>query len=45
METTGNLPNAQYRRFEGMREYEEVIDRMIGIFQEALALVREDGLF
>lgn len=29
METSHNLPNAEYRRFEGMREYEEVIDRMI----------------
>jgi hypothetical protein len=25
----GNLPNAEYRRFEGMREYEAVIDGMI----------------
>jgi hypothetical protein len=29
METTGNLPNAEYRRFEGMREYEAVIDSTI----------------
>ena len=29
METTHNLPNAEYRRFEGMREYEAVIDRLI----------------
>lgn len=29
METPRNLPNAEYRRFEGMREYEELIDRMI----------------
>lgn len=29
METPHNLPNAEYRRFEGMREYEELIDRMI----------------
>ena len=29
METSHNLPNAEYRRFEGMREYEELIDRMI----------------
>jgi hypothetical protein len=26
---TGNLPNAQYRRFEGAREYEELIDSLI----------------
>ena len=29
MESSHNLPNAEYRRFESMREYEEVIDRMI----------------
>lgn len=29
MEQTGNLPNAEYRRFEGVREYEAVIDGMI----------------
>ena len=29
MEQTGNLPNAEYRRFEGMREYEAVIDGLI----------------
>lgn len=29
METNHNLPNAEYRRFEGMREYQAVIDRMI----------------
>jgi hypothetical protein len=29
LERTGNLPNAQYRRFEGSREYEELIDRLI----------------
>jgi hypothetical protein len=29
VERTGNLPNAEYRRFEGMREYEAVIDRLI----------------
>ena len=27
---TGNLPNAEYRRFEGMREYEALIDGLIG---------------
>lgn len=25
----GNLPNAEYRRFEGMREYESLLDGMI----------------
>jgi hypothetical protein len=29
MEDTGNLPNAEYRRFEGMREYEELVDGLI----------------
>jgi len=29
MEPTHNLPNAEYRRFEGMREYEAVIDELI----------------
>jgi hypothetical protein len=29
MEKTGNLPNAEYRRFEGMVEYEAVIDGLI----------------
>lgn len=29
MERSGNLPNAGYRRFEGMREYESLIDDMI----------------
>ena len=29
VETTGNLPNAEYRRFEGMREYEAIIDALI----------------
>jgi hypothetical protein len=26
---SGNLPHARYRRFEGLREYEAVIDRLI----------------
>ena len=26
---SGNLPNAAYRRFEGMREYEAIIDELI----------------
>lgn len=29
MEQSGNLPNAEYRRFEGMREYEAVINSLI----------------
>jgi|SRR5688572_2985318 hypothetical protein len=29
LEPTGNLPNAEYRRFEGLREYEEMIDALI----------------
>lgn len=29
MEQPGNLPNAEYRRFEGMREFEAVINGMI----------------
>jgi len=33
---TGNLPNAQYRRFEGMREYEELIDGLIPQTQSAI---------
>ena len=41
---TGNLPNAEYRRFEGMREYEAVIDglipqtqRTIRVFEQSLS--------
>jgi hypothetical protein len=41
---TGNLPNAEYRRFEGMREYEAVIDalipqtqRIIRVFDQGLS--------
>lgn len=44
METAHNLPNADYRRFEGMREYEAVIDdlipqtqRIIRIFDKSLS--------
>lgn len=40
---TGNLPNAEYRRFEGMREYEAIIDaliprteRIIRVFEKSL---------
>lgn len=29
MEQTGNLPNAEYRRFESMREYEAIINELI----------------
>lgn len=29
MERTRNLPHAQYRRFEGMREYESLVDELI----------------
>ena len=29
MPQSGNLPNAEYRRFEGMREYEAIIDGLI----------------
>jgi hypothetical protein len=29
MERTRNLPHAQYRRFEGMREYERLLDELI----------------
>jgi hypothetical protein len=33
---TGNLPNAEYRRFEGMREYEAIIDGLIPQTQRAI---------
>ena len=33
VERIGNLPNAEYRRFEGIREYEEVIDGLIPLTQ------------
>lgn len=35
-ERTGNLPNAEYRRFEGVREYEELIDELIPLTQRAI---------
>jgi hypothetical protein len=45
MEPTHNLPFAEYRRFEGVREYEELIDglipqtqRAIRVFDRALSL-------
>jgi hypothetical protein len=33
---TGNLPNAEYRRFEGVREYEKLIDRLIAQTQRTI---------
>ncbi|MGH8662161.1 MAG: hypothetical protein ACREUB_10425 [Burkholderiales bacterium] len=36
LERTGNLPNAEYRRFEGTREYEELIDGLIPQTQRAI---------
>lgn len=36
MELTGNLPNAEYRRFESFREYDEIIDRMIPLTQRII---------
>jgi len=44
VELTHNLPNAEYRRFEGMREYEALIDglipqtqRIIRVFDQTLS--------
>jgi hypothetical protein len=44
VQRAGNLPNAKYRRFEGMREYEALIDglipqteRMIRVFDQTLS--------
>ena len=34
----GNLPNAEYRRFEGMREYEALIDSLIPRTQRTIRL-------
>src|SRR4029077_2522397 len=34
----GNLPNAEYRRFEGMREYEAVIDQLIPQTQRTIRI-------
>lgn len=36
MELAGNLPNAEYRRFEGMREYDAAIDSLIPQTQRAI---------
>jgi hypothetical protein len=35
---TGNLPNAEYRRFEGMREYEALIDELIPQTQRTIRI-------
>lgn len=39
--TTGNLPNAEYRRFEGMREYEALIDGLIPQTQRAIRVFEQ----
>jgi hypothetical protein len=36
MERAGNLPHAQYRRFNGMREYEALFDDMIAQTQSVI---------
>lgn len=36
MELAGNLPNAEYRRFESMLEYEAVIDSLIPLTQNVI---------
>lgn len=36
VEQRGNLPNAEYRRFEGLGEYEALIDRLIPQTQRAI---------
>ena len=36
LEPSGNLPNAEYLRFEGIREYEELIDALIPQTQRAI---------
>ncbi|MCC7487620.1 MAG: hypothetical protein IT529_21810 [Burkholderiales bacterium] len=35
---SGNLPNALYRRFEGMREYEALIDQLIPQTQRTIRI-------
>ena len=35
---TGNLPHAEYRRFEGMREYEALIDQLIPQTQRTIRI-------
>lgn len=36
MEISGNLPHAEYRRFESLREYEAVIDSLIPQTQQVI---------
>lgn len=36
MKLTGNLPNAQYRRFESNREFEVLVDQMIPLTQRII---------
>lgn len=38
MEQPGNLPNAEYRRFEGLREFEAVIDSLIPQTQSVIRI-------
>ena len=38
VEQRGNLPNAEYRRFDGMREYEAVIDNLIPQTQRTIRI-------
>jgi hypothetical protein len=35
-ELTGNPPNAEYRRFESFREYEDIVDRTIPLTQRII---------
>ncbi|MDP2397884.1 MAG: hypothetical protein Q8M53_05985 [Burkholderiales bacterium] len=36
MKLTGNLPNAEYRRFESFREYEDIVGLMIPLTQRII---------
>jgi len=36
MKATGNPPNAEYRRFESFREYEDIVDRTIPLTQHII---------
>ena len=36
MELTGNPPNAEYRRFESFREYEDIVDSTIPLTQRII---------
>ena len=38
VERRGNLPNAEYRRFEGMREYDALIDKLIPQTQRTIRI-------